>query len=189
MSCPNCGTTEPGPGAFCMRCGAKQTAAAAVQTPPEPKLTPASTAYQPPVSQPVVVVPAVVAPAAVAPAPVSAPIQASAPPPRDAATTIHHISAGSVFKVTFVIYALLLGLFGCILVVIPGLLGSSLLGGLVGDQYGLGALGGGIVTTLVVYVLLVVVGAFVQGLVMAIAVLIYNLVAGWVGGVRVELRG
>ena len=44
-------------------------------------------------------------------------------------------------------------------------------------------------TTLVVYVLLVVVGAFVQGLVTAIAVLIYNLVAGWVGGVRVELRG
>ena len=179
MSCPNCGTTEPGPGAFCMRCGAKQTAPAPVQTPPEPKLTPAPTAYQP----------AVVAPAVVAPASVSAPILASAPPPRDAATTIHRISAGSVFKVTFVIYALLLGLFGCVLVVIPGLLGSSLLGGLVGDQYGLGALGGGIVTTLVVYVLLVVVGAFVQGLVMAIAVLIYNLVAGWVGGVRVELRG
>ena len=40
MSCPNCGTTEPGPGAFCMRCGAKLPAAAAVQTPLEPKLTP-----------------------------------------------------------------------------------------------------------------------------------------------------
>jgi hypothetical protein len=93
-----------------------------------------------------------------------------------------------VFKVTFVIYALLLGLFGCILVVIPGLLGASLLGGLVDDRYGPGALGGGIVGTLVVYVLLVVVGAFVQGLVTAIAALIYNLVAGWVGGVQVELQ-
>lgn len=179
MNCPNCGTTEPGPGAFCMRCGAKLAPPAPVQTPPAPVLMTPPPPAQPAQTQSV--------PIALTPA--SAPIQASAPPPRGAATTIHHISAGSVFKVTFVIYALLLGLFGCILVVIPGLLGSSLLGGLVGDQYGLGALGGGIVTTLVVYVLLVVVGAFVQGLVMAIAVLIYNLVAGWVGGVRVELRG
>ena len=179
MNCPNCGTTEPGPGAFCMRCGAKLAAPTPVQTPPEPKLAPASAAYQP----------AAVAPAAVVPVPASAPIQASAPLPRDAATTIHRISAGSVFKVTFVISALMLSLFGCFFVMIPGLLGSSLLGGLVGDRSGAGLLGGGIVATLVVYVLLVVVGAFVYGLVTAIAALIYNLVAGWVGGVRVELRG
>jgi hypothetical protein len=181
MSCPNCGTTEPGPGAFCMRCGAKQA--------PEPTPTQASTAYQPPLAQPAAVAPAVVAPVAVAPALVSAPIRAAAPPPRDAVTTIHHISVGSVFKVTFVIYALLLGVFGCFFVMLPGLLGSSLLGGMLGDRYGLGAMGGGIVGTLIVYVLLVFVGAFVYGLVMAVAVLIYNLVAGWVGGVRVELRG
>lgn len=175
MNCPNCGAAHSGADAFCMRCGAKLTPSVEPDVPTPP---PAPVAYQPTSSQPAVV----------APISASAPIQASYPPTRNAVTMIRRVSAGSVFKVTFVIYALLLGLFGCVLVVIPGLLSASLLGGLVDDRYGLGALGGGIVGTLVVYVLLVIVGAFVQGLVTAIAALIYNLVAGWVGGVQVELQ-
>ncbi len=102
-------------------------------------------------------------------------------------TTIHRVSAGSVFKIAFVTYLLLLAIFGCIGIVIPGLLGSSVLGSLVGDD-SLALFGGGIASTLIVYVLLVVVGAFVESVVMAIAALIYNLVAGWVGGIRVELK-
>jgi len=102
--------------------------------------------------------------------------------------TIRRVSAGSVFKVTFVIYMLLLAIFGCLFLVIPGLLGSSLLGSLGDRDSGLALLGGGILTTLILYVVLVIAGAFVQGIVTAIAALIYNLVASWVGGIEVELQ-
>ena len=171
MNCPNCGTSEPGPGAFCMRCGANlpTTAAAAVVAAPPP---PAQSAVIPP--------------------PPAADVQGSAPAPFGGERTIRHVSAGSVFKVTFVIYALLIAFFGCLLVLLPGLLGSSLLGGLLGDQlggrYALGMLGGGIVATLITYVLLIILGAFGPAVMMALSALVYNLVAGWVGGVRVELR-
>jgi hypothetical protein len=178
MNCPNCGTSEPGPGAFCMRCGARlpALAEAAVIAGPAPAAPP------PPVQ-----------PAVIPPAPAAAAVQRSDPAPSGGERTIRHISAGSVFKVTFVTYALLIAIFGCLLVLLPGLLGSSLLGGILGDQlggqYALGALGGGIVGTLVLYVMLIVLGAFGPALSMAIAALLYNLVASWVGGVRVELRG
>ncbi len=169
MNCPNCGAPYNGTGMFCMRCGARLTPQTA---------TPAPAAYQP----------APARPAVVPPAPISAPSQAVSMRQPDSVATIRHISAGSVFKVTFVTYLLVFGLIGLFVIVLPGLLGASLLSGLVDDRYGLGALGGGIVGTLLFYVLLVVVGAFVQGLVTAIAALIYNLVAGLVGGVRVELQ-
>jgi len=93
-----------------------------------------------------------------------------------------------VFKVTFVTYLLLLGLMGLLVVVLPGLLGASLFGGLVDDSYNLGAFGGGIVGTLVIYVVLVISGAIGPAIVMALTALIYNLVAGWVGGIRVRLQ-
>jgi len=182
MNCPHCGATEPGPGAFCMRCGARLTPqapmSALVPAPAVPKPAPTPAPYQPAPSQP----------AAVAPAPVSAPIQAVSVRQHDGVATVRHISAGSVFKVTFVTYLLLLGLMGLLVVVLPGLLGASLFGGLVDDSYNLGAFGGGIVGTLVIYVVLVIGGAIGPAIVMALTALIYNLVAGWVGGIRVRLQ-
>ncbi|PJF46007.1 MAG: hypothetical protein CUN48_15995, partial [Candidatus Thermofonsia Clade 3 bacterium] len=136
-----------------MRCGARLTPPATT-----PAQTPAPVAYQPVSSQPI----------AVAPTPISAPIQAVSARQRDSVVTIRHISAGSAFKVTFVTYVLLLGLIGLLVVVLPGLLGSSLLGGLVDDPYDLGALGGGIVITLVTYVALVVGGSIGPAIVMAL---------------------
>ncbi len=119
---------------------------------------------------------------------VAPPVQALPRTQRDYTTTIHHLSAGSMFKIAFVTYGLLLGVVGCFFVAIPGVLGSALLGGLIDDRYSMGLSGGGVVSTLVVYALLVVVGAFVQGAVAAVAALVYNLVAGWVGGIRVDLK-
>lgn len=103
-------------------------------------------------------------------------------------TTVRHIDVGSVFKVTLVIYMLLFGILGCLVVVLPGFLSIGLLGSFYGDEFGdTGILGGGIISTLILYVVLVVVGAVVQAIVTAIAVVVYNMVAGMVGGVRVEL--
>lgn len=85
-------------------------------------------------------------------------------------------------------YLLLLGLIGLLVVVLPGLLGSSLLGGMVDDSYSLGAIGAGIIGTLITYVVLVIGGSIGPAIVMALSALIYNLVAGWVGGIRVRLQ-
>lgn len=186
MNCPNCGAAHSGTGSFCMRCGARLTPAAPapaqtsvpVQTPPVARPAPAATAYQPAPAQPT----------AVAPTPISPPMQVTSARPRDSVATIRHISAGSAFKVTFVIYLLLLGLIGLLVVVLPGLLGAGLLGGLVDDRYNLGAFGGGVVATLVTYVVLVVGGSLGPAIATALSVLIYNLVAGWVGGIRVRLQ-
>lgn len=175
MSCPSCGTLEPGTGAYCTQCGARLPAPAAV--------TPA---YVPPLASPALAQ-QTSPPPAVRPAPGQTSTQTSQAM-RNSETTIHHISAGSVFKVTFIIYALLLAVFGCFAIVLPGFLSSGLLGGFAGDDYGMSVFGGGIISTLILYLLLIVLGAFVQGVVTAIGALIYNLVAGWVGGVRVELR-
>lgn len=180
MNCPNCGAAHSGAGSFCMSCGAKlaSQATAQAQIPDVARSAPAPTAYEPSLSQPV----------AIAPAPIRAPLPAVSVEPSDYVATIRHISAGSAFKVTFVTYLLLLGLVGLLVVVIPGLLGSSLLGGLVDNRYSLGALGGGILGTLVTYVVLVVGGSIGPAIVMALTAVIYNLVAGWVGGIRLVLQ-
>lgn len=47
--------------------------------------------------------------------------------------------------------------------------------------------GGGVAGVLIVYVAGIVISALVNGLVAAIGTVIYNLVAGWVGGVQIEL--
>lgn len=169
MHCPYCGAELSRAGSFCMRCGAKLTSEA---------ITPAPTAYRPAPSQPV----------AAAPTDVDMPVRAVGARERNAVVTIRHISAGSAFKVTFVTYLLLLGLIGLLVVVLPGLLGAGLLGSLVDDRFNVGALGGGIVVTLVTYVVLVVGGAIGPAILMALSAMIYNLVASWVGGIRVRLE-
>jgi hypothetical protein len=102
--------------------------------------------------------------------------------------TIRRLDLGSVFRVTFVISALLFALFGCIGIVLPSLFGASLLGALGGRDYGPTAAGGTFLAVLLTYVLLVVIGSIVEGIVTVIAAFVYNLAAGWVGGIQVELR-
>lgn len=186
MNCPNCGAAHTGSGAFCVSCGARLTPPTSVSVlTQEPAQAPTVAV---PASAPTPYQPAPVQPATFAPTPVRAPTQAAAVQRGNGIAIIRHISAGSVFKVIFVIYALLLAIFGCFAVVLPGLLGSSLLGGMMDDRYGLGAIGAGIIGTLISYVVLVVGGSLVPAIVIALSALIYNLVAGWVGGIQVTLQ-
>ncbi len=182
MNCPNCGATHTGVGTFCMSCGARLTpqaeAATSTSTPAVTQPAPAPAAYQPTPPQSVTATPTPARPTE------------STNGVRE--VTVRRLSAGSVFKVTFVIYALLIAIFGCLFVLLPGLMGSGLLSGIARDQLGyesgLGMLGGGIISTLIVYLLLIVLGAFGPAVMAAIAALIYNLAAGWVGGYRIELQ-
>jgi hypothetical protein len=103
-------------------------------------------------------------------------------------STVRSISPGSVFKVAFVTYAVLVAIFGCFFILLPGLLGSSLLPGLMGENRQLAALGGGVAVTVVIYILAIFVTAFMQALFTAIGALFYNIIAGWVGGIRITLE-
>ena len=172
MNCPHCGAPVSGAGMFCMRCGARLT----------PQETKPAQAAVPDAAR------ANLAPTAYQPTPIGPAGQGTFVRARDSVATIRHISAGSVFKVVFVTYLLLLGLLGLLVVVLPGLLGASLLGALVDDRYNEGAFGGGIMITLITYVAVVVGGAIGPAIVAALSALIYNVVAGWVGGVRIRLQ-
>ncbi len=102
--------------------------------------------------------------------------------------TLRRISPGSVFKVSFVIYAILTAVFGCLFLLLPGLLMGGAMLPFLDSNDAVGAMLGGTAGLLVFYVLLVIVGALLEGIIMAIAALIYNLVAGWVGGIRYEVQ-
>ncbi len=97
--------------------------------------------------------------------------------------TLRRISPGSVFKVSFVVYAIIMAIFGCLFLLLPGLLlGGSLIPFM--DQNDILGATGGALGLIIGYVLLVVLGGLFEAVIMAIAAAIYNLVAGWVGGIR-----
>ena len=98
--------------------------------------------------------------------------------------TVRSISVASVFKVAAVIYAILFAIFGCLFLVLPGILGAGILGEL-GEDMGL--FGGGIVATLLLWIVGIVLYAIFGGIFAAIGAFVYNLAASWVGGVEVEL--
>jgi len=100
---------------------------------------------------------------------------------------IHRITIGSAFRVGVVLSALLFIIFGFFFLLLPGLFGASLLGALMGDQGGMGAFGMGAGTSIVLYVVGIVVYAILGGIGFAIEAFFYNIVAGIVGGIEIEL--
>ncbi len=100
--------------------------------------------------------------------------------------TIRNISPGSVFKVAFVTYGLLLAIFGCLFFVAPALLSSSIVASLARQHQGLAFLGSTTAIVLI-YVFGVIGLAVTQAILATIGALIYNIVAGLVGGIRIDL--
>jgi hypothetical protein len=103
--------------------------------------------------------------------------------------TIRSISPGSVFKVTFVVYAILFAIFGCLFILLPGILGvgTGMMTGVLGERGRALAAGGGVVVVVIVYVAGIFIFAFVQSIIAAIGALFYNIVAGLVGGIKIDL--
>jgi hypothetical protein len=111
---------------------------------------------------------------------------------RPVARQIRRISAGSAFKVGAALYALLFAIIGIFAIVLPSLFGASLLAAIFsGSQNGGGAAAGagilGLVIGLVGYLVGILLYGLLGGIFSAITALLYNLVAGWVGGLTVEI--
>jgi len=98
--------------------------------------------------------------------------------------TIRRVSTLSAFKVGAVLSALLFGVFGFFIILIPSLFGASLLGAAFGDG---SVFGTGFLISLVWYALFIVIYAIIGGIVGAIDAFLYNIVASWIGGLQIEL--
>ncbi|NOZ73477.1 MAG: hypothetical protein GXP38_16510 [Chloroflexi bacterium] len=101
--------------------------------------------------------------------------------------TIRRITISSAFKVGAVLCGLLFLIFGFFFFLLPGLFGASLIGAIMGDQGGMGAFGMGAGTSILLYLVGIVVYAVLGGIGFAIEAFFYNIVAGIVGGIEIEL--
>ncbi len=100
--------------------------------------------------------------------------------------TIKNVSIGSAFKVGAVLSGLLMTVFGLLFIVLPGLMGASLMGMMMEDQAASG-FGVGLLGSLVAYVFAIVLYTIFGGIGFAIYALLYNIVAGIVGGIEMDL--
>jgi hypothetical protein len=101
--------------------------------------------------------------------------------------TLRRITVGSAFKVGAALSALLFAVLGFFVVLLPGIFGAGILGALLGDQGGGGAFGLGFIGSLIAYVLGIVIYWIVGGIISAIEAWLYNIVAGWIGGLQIEI--
>jgi hypothetical protein len=100
-------------------------------------------------------------------------------------TTLKRIGPGSAFKIGLITYAILGLVLGIFAASISGILGS--LGGALGQSgapgakfFGLGMGFGAVIFFPICY-------GLIGGVFAAIGAVIYNLVAGWVGGLEVDI--
>jgi hypothetical protein len=100
--------------------------------------------------------------------------------------TLRRISVGSAFKVGAITYALLWVIIGGLLLLL-----QLLFGGLIGAAAGrdsAGALGLFLGGGVVFYFIGIVMYGLIGGIGSALGALFYNLAAGWVGGLQVEVE-
>ena len=108
-------------------------------------------------------------------------------------TTLKHIDVSSAFRVGFVLYGLLMLIFGLIYVVFQGALISLISRGYAGSSYSYGGsvslmMTGGLIGSCILYGVLVVGGAITGGIQGAVLAFFYNRTANWVGGLKIELQ-
>jgi len=98
---------------------------------------------------------------------------------------IKRIEPGSAFKVGLVVYAflgLLIGIFVACLSLVAGSLGNLAGGGIIGPRaFGVGFGVGSIIVFPILY-------GLIGGVVAAIVAVLYNLAAGWIGGLQIDLE-
>lgn len=101
---------------------------------------------------------------------------------------VRYISLGSAFKVGLVLSALLFSIFGLIFIVSAGALGSILGSAMDTSQRQLlGGMGAGLVGGIIGYVIGIVVYGIIGGIAFTINAFFYNVVAGIVGGIEIDL--
>jgi hypothetical protein len=100
-------------------------------------------------------------------------------------TTVKRIGPGSAFKVGLVTYAILGLVLGIFAASISGIMGS--LGGALGQSATPGAKFFGLGMGLGAVIFFPIGYGLIGGVFAAIGAVIYNLVAGWVGGLEVDI--
>jgi hypothetical protein len=100
-------------------------------------------------------------------------------------TTVKRIGPGSAFKIGLVTYAILGLVLGILMASISGIMGS--LAGTLGQSAVPGARLFGFGMGLGAIVFFPICYGLIGGVFAAIGALIYNLVAGWVGGLEVDI--
>ncbi len=100
--------------------------------------------------------------------------------------TVRRIAVGSAFKVGAALYALLFAVMGLCLVPLrlSGFLTSA---GLVGERVRGGGVVAGCLIGVLAYIVLIVVYGVLGGIGGALTAFLYNLIAGWIGGLEVEI--
>lgn len=101
---------------------------------------------------------------------------------------VRRVGVGSSFKIGMVLSALIFAVIGLFAVLLPGLLGASMFAAF-GGQDAPGAGGGTLVVSVIVYIVGIIGYAVFGGLFGALYAWLYNVVAGWVGGIEIELSG
>lgn len=100
--------------------------------------------------------------------------------------TIRRINVMSALKVGAIATALVWAILGLIFVIFS-LCFSGMLATMIPDNNGGGAFAGGLIGTIIFYVIGIVLYGIIGGVVSALYAWIYNLTAGWVGGLEIEL--
>jgi hypothetical protein len=93
--------------------------------------------------------------------------------------TIKRIGVSSAFRVGFAVSAMAFLVIGFFVVLLPGLFGASLL---FDNNFG-----GGFLGALVLYVVGVIAYGLFGGIGGALYAWVYNMAAGWMGGIEIEL--
>lgn len=103
-------------------------------------------------------------------------------------TTLKRIDTGSAFRVGMVFSALSFAVFGLLFVLMQGVLISAVARYADDANTFAGVMGGSLLGLLCFYGIGVVVAAVFGGIQFAIGAFIYNVVANWVGGIKIELE-
>jgi hypothetical protein len=96
---------------------------------------------------------------------------------------IRRIGVGSAFRIGAILSALIFAIIG-IFFVLFGVLGAGMMAAFGAPA---GETGGALAFSLIMYVVGVVAYAVIGGIFFALYAWLYNIVAGWVGGISVEL--
>lgn len=103
-------------------------------------------------------------------------------------TTLKRIDTGSAFRVGMVFSALSFAVFGLLFVLLQGALLSAVARYADDANTFAGIMGGSLLGLLCFYGIGVVVAAVFGGIQFAIGAFLYNVVANWVGGIKIELE-
>lgn len=96
--------------------------------------------------------------------------------------TLRRIGVGSAFKMGFALNALIMIVVGFFIIFLPSIVGSMLFMSELSNLGGMGLIGG-----IVGWALMIVFGGIAGGIGAAIYAFLYNMAAGWMGGIEIEI--